>query len=952
MKSDISILDLPSVGVFIGRNAEYESLNKLISENNVVIIEGLSGVGKTNLIFSFAHKKAADYDAVIWYAFQEEDSINFIIEDVSEQFKKQGFDYLHNSIQGNQQNTQSKVKSLTEQLRKAKTLLILDAFELLLDENHKVRPEYKDFISDIFKSASKSKIVLTTKIKPHLNPILLNHYSTLPLKGLSTQDTAELLSQLSRKHNVILDSVYSQQIYKVTEGHPMALNFLVASLIHGISLQVLLNDLKNVVASEVAPELLKSLYPKLSSEAQKQLKTASAFRKPFTITELKSFSVRTDFVELKSYFFIESDLGNRFFSLHPIVREYAYKALKSDENEYNRVHQTIGDFYFSQVKSSKNHKDAKFISALLEAIFHYRRSNYSQGLISTGSFIARKLKQPLREYAKLGETNLAKKLYEVALKAVEGDSELHQFYARLLEDHYPYYRDETKKHYAESVRLTPDNPERQMNYLNFLAKAKKYELAQDIFKNATLNSSCRTSDKIYVPYAKILIEAGKKFEAEKVLKLALQNVDKDSLSQVYVMYGATLAGQGKFEQAEETFDNGIKNAPMKNGLEDVYIAFVKFLGERKKFGKAVAVINEAMLKLQTQKMARLYVEHSKLLRQQGKEKEAVDVLEAGINKIPSRFNLYSIYWEYCDLLKSRNDFSGALNLLKRGINHVSPEHKGDALILEYVKISRRIGKYEEAEQVLKYGIEKTPVGEGLKILYLDYSNLLLWRNRHDEAISLLDKALQKLPRRSHSEVKRKRKEIIEEKSKRKSKDTKQTIAKSEIVQKTIFSLGTPVDLEEMHNCEFKEIKGNNPTGSISSLVDEYVVAWLNSMKSGGKIYWGIRNDDRIVVGINVDYRTRDEIRRVVTDKLMQINPKIPPSSYSIEFFQVLDDKSLPIQDLYVLEVSVPQPSSEVMLYATGKNEVFIKTDSGKKKLDVFELQAETIKRQNLRENHK
>ncbi len=771
MISDISILDLPSVGIFIGRHAEDESLNKLISENNIVIVEGLSGVGKTNLISSFAHKKISDYEAIIWHAFQEEDSINFIIDDAAGQFKKQGFDYLHNSTQGNQQNSQSKVKLLSEQLRRTKTLLILDSFELLLDESHKVRPEYNDFISDLFRSVSKSKIVLTTKIKPHLNPILLNHYSTLPLKGLSTQDTSELLSQLSQKHNVSLDSTYSQQIYKVTEGHPMALNFLVASLIHGISLQGLLNDLQNVVASEVAPELLKSLYPRLSSDAQKQLKIASAFRKPFTITELKPFSVRTDFFELKSYFFIESDLGNKFFSLHPIVREYAYKALKSNENEYNQVHQKIGDFYFSQITSSKSYKDAKFISALLETIFHYRRSNYSQGQLSTGSFIARKLKQPLREYAKLGETNLAKKLYEVALKAVEGDSELHQFYARLLEDHYPYYRDEARKHYAESVRLTPDNPERQMNYLNFLAKTKKYELAQEVFKNATHNSSCKASDKIYVPYAKILIETGKKFEAEKVLKLALQNVDKDSLSQVYVMYGVVLTGQGKFEQAEEAFDNGIKNAPMKNGLEDVYIAFVKLLGERRKFDKAVAIINEAMLKLQTQKMARLYVEHSKLLRQQGKEKEAIDVLEAGINKIPSRFNLYSIYWEYCDLLKSRNDFSGALNLLKRGINHVSPEHKGDALILEYVKISRRIGKYEEAEQVLKYGIEKTPVGEGLKILYIDYSNLLIWKNRHDEAILLLEKALQRFPRRSHSAIKRKMREIIEEKSKKPSKTT-------------------------------------------------------------------------------------------------------------------------------------------------------------------------------------
>ncbi len=769
MISDASILDLPSVGVFIGRHAEYESLNKLISENGIVIIEGLSGVGKTNLILSFAHKKITDYEAIIWHAFQEEESINFIIDDTAEQFKKQGFDYLYNAARGSQQSTQSKVKLLTEQLKRVKTLLIFDSFELLLDDSHKTRPEHENIIFELFKTSSKSKVILTTKIKPQLSPTLLSHYSTLPLKGLSTTDTADFLSLLSQKHNVNLDVNYSQQIYKATEGHPMALNFLVASLIHGVSLQVLLNDLQNVVASEVAPYLLKSLYPKLSTEAQKQLKIVSAFRKPFTIVELKSLPIKTDFIELKSYFFIEADLGNKFYFLHPIVREYAYKTLRSDENEYNQVHKAIGDFYFSQVRYSKHFKDAKFISTLLETIFHYRRSGYLQGQTSVGNFIANQLKQSLRELAKLGETNLAKKLYEVALKTVTDDSELHQFYARLLEDHYPTYQAEIKKHYSESIRLTPDNAERQMNYLNFLAKTGKYELAQRVFKSAIIIPSCKSSDKIYVPYAKILLDAGKKFEAEKVLKLALQNVQKDSLSQVYVMHGSALVGQGKFNQVEESFGIGIKNTPVHNGLEDVCIAFVKYLIERRNFDKAAAVINDAMSRLPTQRLARIYIEHSKLLRQQGNNKEAIEVLEAGINKVPSRFNLYSLYWEYCDLLKSRNDFVGALNLLKRGINHVSPEHKGDALILEYVKISRRIGKYEEAEKLLKYGIEKTPVGEGLKILYIDYSNLLIWKNRHNEAITLLEKALQRLPKRSHSAIKRKKHEIIEEKEKKPTK---------------------------------------------------------------------------------------------------------------------------------------------------------------------------------------
>lgn len=68
-----------------------------------------------------------------------------------------------------------------------------------------------------------------------------------------------------------------------------------------------------------------------------------------------------------------------------------------------------------------------------------------------------------------------------------------------------------------------------------------------------------------------------------------------------------------------------------------------------------------------------------------------------------------------------------------------------------------------------------------------------------------------------------------------------------------FVLNHEVLIEETRHFEFKEIK--SIAGAVDSIVnssDEYAVAFLNG--EGGRVYWGIRDKDRIVVGIRLTYQ--------------------------------------------------------------------------------------------------
>lgn len=143
-----------------------------------------------------------------------------------------------------------------------------------------------------------------------------------------------------------------------------------------------------------------------------------------------------------------------------------------------------------------------------------------------------------------------------------------------------------------------------------------------------------------------------------------------------------------------------------------------------------------------------------------------------------------------------------------------------------------------------------------------------------------------------------------------------------------FIQNQPVPFEETLFYEFKEVKGRNPADSITKISDEYAVAFLNS--EGGRIFWGIRNNDRITVGVPLDDQQRDEVRRKVSEKLGAIQPSIV-GHWQFELHPVYDLQGETIEDLWTIELLIPSPQRREVFY-TSKGELHVKTEGGKKKL--------------------
>lgn len=159
-----------------------------------------------------------------------------------------------------------------------------------------------------------------------------------------------------------------------------------------------------------------------------------------------------------------------------------------------------------------------------------------------------------------------------------------------------------------------------------------------------------------------------------------------------------------------------------------------------------------------------------------------------------------------------------------------------------------------------------------------------------------------------------------------------------------MELNKSVDMEEDTRYEFKEIVGKNPIGSIKNTADEYAVAFLNS--EGGRIFWGIRDDDRTVVGVKATVKERDELRREITSKLSAIRPHVDLSNFPIVFHEIYEGNEI-VPDLFIIELAAPQ-GDPFTLYFTGGDEAFVKTEGSKHKLKGPAIQEWIMTRYGLK----
>jgi hypothetical protein len=140
-----------------------------------------------------------------------------------------------------------------------------------------------------------------------------------------------------------------------------------------------------------------------------------------------------------------------------------------------------------------------------------------------------------------------------------------------------------------------------------------------------------------------------------------------------------------------------------------------------------------------------------------------------------------------------------------------------------------------------------------------------------------------------------------------------------------FILGDQLTEDEDLHTEFKEVNAKQIPN------DAYTMALSFLRQAGGTVFFGIRDSDHSVVGLDIGVTERDRIKRDVESKLAKINPPIEPvSHYTVEFHQVIDRSGQVIPSRYIFELEIKPSAAKSHESEGGK--VYVRTYSGKKRL--------------------
>jgi|694.fasta_scaffold53354_2 hypothetical protein len=225
---------------WVGRNDLLsELLKKLNGSCRLLILEGITGIGKTALAECLADRLHVDFLNNNWQFFLLD---RFDVDTKSTDFASAATRWLEEwgeTIPENGRQNEILTRRVLKKLKVNPYLIILDSFEFLLEGNEDEGwGQFKDsewvtFFENFLDGDCKSKIILTTQESPRQ----LNHkykdtlWYSLVLKGLSESEQVDLFQSLGLEvHSSETNRDYLLRIGSVYEGHPLALKIIAGEI--------------------------------------------------------------------------------------------------------------------------------------------------------------------------------------------------------------------------------------------------------------------------------------------------------------------------------------------------------------------------------------------------------------------------------------------------------------------------------------------------------------------------------------------------------------------------------------------------------------------------------------------------------------------------------------------------------------------------------------------------
>ncbi len=376
----------PTYG-FVGRDIDILWIEKALLNHNILLVQGMGGVGKS-ILLSYLREwwQATNFVQDSFYFGYDirAYTLQQIIFEISKQLYNQ-FDFERFQAK----NLSEQCQIISQQLRTNPYALILDNLESVTGQalaiqntlDEPAREEIRKFLASLV--GGKTKIILGSRIAEEWLQAFTFKENSYQLRGLDSQartDLAEsILCEVNSKQSLAeikTDDSFGR-LMKLLAGYPLAMEVVLANLKNQTTKEILEHPEKVEIEPEVYTRCIENSYRNLSKTSQELLTLIAPFQ---------------GFINNEFLYVYKEELGK----LKPF-KNYDLKSLEAAINEAigwgllspidSNYHQllTIQPLLLYFLNNKLNFKDGEFIAYLTKTFKYYYqgRSQYYTDLMKS-----------------------------------------------------------------------------------------------------------------------------------------------------------------------------------------------------------------------------------------------------------------------------------------------------------------------------------------------------------------------------------------------------------------------------------------------------------------------------------------------------------------------------------------------------------------------------------------
>ncbi|MGB2841424.1 MAG: hypothetical protein WBC40_02920 [Halobacteriota archaeon] len=338
-------MELPRTKGFVGRK---DKLGDLLSslDRNVIIIEGIAGIGKSYIAAKFAEELKDEY-TLYWYGNLSEVSIlSSVLNKISIFFKENGKPKLSNSIEHFGYDNEVLIALLKEELNS-------NNFAIFFDDYHKAEKELNPLLKQLV-SISPSKIMVITRQEPEFYNVIDEQEKRVIKTKIDPWDFANTKLMLEARG------------IEATDGTIQEIHDILCILAERSTAEQLLANLP-VARKEAHDYLEQEVYNSLISEEKLLLQTIAVFRISETVDAFDTVNMFKDLngtLNSLIHKFLVNEIGLNTYSVHEIVRDYSLSDV-SKRKILKSYHERAAEYYLS-LDDDPEH--------ILEAAYHFNEA--------------------------------------------------------------------------------------------------------------------------------------------------------------------------------------------------------------------------------------------------------------------------------------------------------------------------------------------------------------------------------------------------------------------------------------------------------------------------------------------------------------------------------------------------------------------------------------------------